>query len=401
MNTNTSRALLVLSTAMVLALSVSSCDRDTLIGIDIPPPGSGGVHGGGASGGTAGSTPGSGGSAGSSVGSGGAPASGWGFRVCPTVTTVPGQANSCGRTNDVAFSPDGSLVATATDTGTPFVHVWRLSDGQLLYEPDGGEFRDGAYTVAFSPDGKLLASAGMAPRTVVDGVSSQADTDTVDIWDAATGALIVALPTDCGFYASAAVFSHDGKHLVTAGYRNAIEIWNVADWSRALTIPYDTYSIYSARYSPDDTRIITTSAGISTIWNASDGTKVAELSGLVFDMNAADYAPDGSLILSTAGEGQIELTDPNGVNLQTIVFRTGPSPLPLIDDVAWIGGDRLLADDASGLIEEWTRNPAAATPPFVFSRSWMVAGAGWRMAVAPDRSRFVVGGQGGFTFLLP
>jgi len=301
----------------------------------------------------------------------------------------------------VAFSPDGGLIATATDTGTPFVHVWRVSDGQLLFEPDTGNYRDGAYGVAFSPDGKLLASASIAPRMVVDGISSQVDTNTVDIWDVATGAHLVTLPTQCGFYASAAVFSHDGKHLVTAGYRNVIEIWNVADWSRALTIPYTTYSISSAHYSPDDAHIITTSGGVSTIWNASDGTRAAEISGQVFDLDASDYAPNGQLILSTAGYGQLQVTDPSGVSLQTMTFSTGAAPLPLITDVAWIDDDRVLADDSSGLIEEWTRDPAAAAPRFVLSHSWTVGAGGWKMAVAPDQTRFVIGNDDGFTFLTP
>lgn len=419
MSTTSSRAWLVLSVTVGLALPVGGCGRDTLISADVPPPGSGGASGslpgpgnGGASvpspdaggilmgsGGVNGDPV--GGAAVTPVGSGGVPGSVWGFGRCPTITTTPGQTNRCGRTNGVAFSPDGTLVTTATDTSTPFVHVWRVSDGHLLYEPDSGNYRDGAYGVAFSPDGKLLASAATAPRTVVNGISSQVDTNTVDIWDGATGAHVVTLPTQCGFYASTAVFSHDGKHLVTAGYRNAIEIWNVADWSRALTIPYTPYSIPAVRYSPDDSRIIAASDGVNTIWNASDGSKLGELSGLSYDINVADYAPDGGMILSTAGAGQIQLTDPNGVNLQAMDLGAGVLPVPRVGDVAWVGNDRILANDSTGLYQEWTRNPGGAAPLFVFSRSWKITDGGGHMAVAPDQSRLVAATDAGFTFLIP
>ncbi|MFQ5944401.1 MAG: WD40 repeat domain-containing protein, partial [Anaerolineales bacterium] len=58
------------------------------------------------------------------------------------------------RVNDVEYSPDGSLLASASnDTG---VGLWRATDGMLLRMLH--EHRMQATAVAFSPDGLSLAT---------------------------------------------------------------------------------------------------------------------------------------------------------------------------------------------------------------------------------------------------
>src|SRR4051794_980426 len=229
-----------------------------------------------------------------SPGTGGAPVI---VAGCPTISTTPGQLNACGRTTGIAYSPDGQLVATATQTGSPNIHIWRLSDGALVRELEG-HGRNGSYSVAFSPDGTTLATAGNAPVVENCGVTAGvALTDNapsvVKLWDVATGNLLREIPAACGSYADAAQFSHDGKRLVTGGAANSVQVWNVADGALLATIPTG-YTTYAARFSPDDTRIVNVGYVNGGVWRSTDGSLLFPITGLEDEMNDAAYSPDGS-----------------------------------------------------------------------------------------------------------
>lgn len=109
------------------------------------------------------------------------------------------------RVNDMAFSPDGSVLATATDEGT--VWLWDSASGANKSTLKG--HTDSVFKVAFSPDGKLLASAGK---------------DAVLVWNAETGDLLSKLPSGWAWTVS---FSPGGRYLLTAGGDGNVRVWAV------------------------------------------------------------------------------------------------------------------------------------------------------------------------------
>ncbi len=73
-------------------------------------------------------------------------------------------AGGHGRTvSSVAFSPDGSLLASGSDDRT--IKLWRVSDGALLQTYDE-ETGTGVLSIQFSPDGRLFGY-GREDATVV------------------------------------------------------------------------------------------------------------------------------------------------------------------------------------------------------------------------------------------
>jgi WD40 repeat protein len=138
--------------------------------------------------------------------------------------------------HSVAFSPDDSVVASASADGT--VKVWKVATGECILTYS--EHTRDVYGVAVSPDGGEVASASY------DG--------TFRIWDAWTGATLRTVDGKMQDVWSIA-YSPDGTRLVTGARDRTVRIWDAETGEQLLILRGPTGTVMRVAWSPDGRRI--------------------------------------------------------------------------------------------------------------------------------------------------
>ncbi len=237
-------------------------------------------------------------------------------------------AGAVGETSDLAFSPDGKLVAAAQDK---VVRVWRVATGERLAEMQGHQ--DWVNVVEFRPDGENVLSASS------DG--------TARVWEARTGLPVLELRGHHGAIVMvdylageklAATVSEDGT-VRTWDVETGIELRGHRDW------------VLDATYNSDGTLLATVgSDGRLVTWDPitherQDATEAGLSSSAV---NTVEFSPDGR-ILTGADDGTAALWDPETLDYDSQVYHgdrvTGASFNP--------DGDRIVTSSTDGTVRVW------------------------------------------------
>src|SRR5262249_8954799 len=127
---------------------------------------------------------------------------------------------------DLAFSPDGRILATSDNSRTI-----RLSDATT-----GAEVRTlsghnwALAAIAFSPDGRLVASAGGVSRFIPSRNLSEDGLGEIILWDARTGRRLHTIHAHARG-ANRLAFRPDGRRLASCGYPGMM-IWDVESGRR-------------------------------------------------------------------------------------------------------------------------------------------------------------------------
>ncbi len=231
--------------------------------------------------------------------------------------------------NSVAWSPDGGRLASASDDDT--VWVRDAASGAVLVVLAG--HRADVNSVAWSPDGRLLASGG--------------DDNTVRVWEAASGTALDVLRGHTDWVWSV-VWSPDGRQLASGSDDGTVQVWEIA---MGVALEEHTNRVRSVAWSPDGRLLVSGSEdGMLRVWSVANGAVLAVLAGHRGDVNGVAWSPGGRLLASGGADGTVRVWDAaSGTALAVLEGHTDT-----VTSVAWSpDGGRLASASADGTVRLW------------------------------------------------
>jgi WD40 repeat protein len=266
---------------------------------------------------------------------------GTGKRVA-SVEVEPPQRIGC-----LALSPNGDRLAVGVGRSNerdPRVRLWdtETGRGRVLTGPAGS-----TNDVAFGPDGKLVAAA--------------ADGGEVTVWDADTGAERAALKGHAGPVWAVAFRPPGGKQVASCGADGTVRLWDVGERREVFTLQARAGAVDAVAFSPDGRSLAAgNSNGTITIWDPTTGEQRAEVKSVevrrpgptpgspvgavplgstggrstilvmaqgtghrLAGVRALGYSPDGRLLASSDPDGVVRVWDMTS-DPEATTFRLSP-----------------------------------------------------------------------------
>jgi hypothetical protein len=149
-------------------------------------------------------------------------------------------------------------------------------------------------SVAFSPDGTLVATA---PST--DGAAR--------LWQTATGTRIRTLTGHQGGVTGVA-FSPDGTLVATASEDKTVRLWQTPAGKHIRTLTGHTSRVWDVTFSPDGDLLATVSDDKTVrLWQTATGKHIRTLTGHTDVVNSVAFSPDGLLVASAGDDRTVRL----------------------------------------------------------------------------------------------
>lgn len=279
-----------------------------------------------------------------------------------------------GAVSGVAYSPDGSRIATSHPGA---IKVWDARTGVLLFKVNGSGY------CMFGPDGKQILRSGASKPTVLD---------------AQTGKVLLELDDPKN---SRAVFSPDGTRILTGNQFAVVQVWDARNGTLLFKLEDNTgrLSMGTLAYSPDGKQIIGCDGPTLKVWDALQGGNARFERNIRTDARFASFSPDGTRII-LGRHNAAEIVDArDGTSVFTLKHSTNPLAVDFAGDYGVLSaafspcGTKIVTGGGFEQIAEvrvWNARTGTELLELMGHRAKVLS-----VAFSPDGTRIVTGSRDG------
>jgi WD40 repeat protein/DNA-binding SARP family transcriptional activator len=321
--------------------------------------------------------------------------------------------------NSVAFSADGTMLATSGDDG--FLRVWDLATGKEPVSYEGLAGSEGqVWGPSFSPDGTLVAAIWTdegrlrvlrtdtrepvletdGPTALLSGTAFSPSGERLAIteWQGDATVIDVGTGEEVERFEgplSSTAWSPDGRWILTAGFDGTAKVWEARTGVMRFTLFGHSAVVLAVDWSPDAARIATGSGdGTAKVWQLDEAgpRELFTLSSqdLQGGVGGVAFSPDGTKLLT----GQF-------IDAAVKVWDIG-----IAGDAEWINrpaqilgegglafaadGSSVIASSDGGTVTAWDPTGGAEGLITLDHESWVLT-----IDTSPDGRWIASGGEGG------